>query len=412
MLRQTFSAIWTWTAGKLPTYKLPVLELTADTTLDSSVHNGHLLVCSAAITLTPAFQTMGSGFFCDVLNLSAGEITFGAGIIVSSGQTALGSNQFATLRGVTYSHGKVVFAAISSPVAAAASSGPGQVTTVSVSGIAATAASLGWAVPTSGGSPTNYVIQYSVLGANAWSSTSVPGTSTSAALSGLAASTAYVATVTAANAGGTSAPSAAVSFTTLAAVIAPGQVSGLAISAVQPTSLQLSWSAPATGGTATGYQVQYSSAGTAGWTTYASNLSATSILIGGLSAGTAYTFQVIASNADGAGPASASISATTPAAGGGVSSITWNVTPAGPYAAGGGSIGINVHVSPATAPVQFGLSSTATTPPTSWVAGGLVNTDLWGAYLPIPPATGTYYAWCEGTDGSALTVYATAFIVQ
>jgi len=40
-----------------------------------------------------------------------------------------------------------------------------------------------------------------------------------------------------------------------------------------------------------------------------------------------------------------------------------------------------------------------------------VNTDLWGAYVPIPATAGTWYAWCEGTDGSAPTVFPTAFAV-
>ena len=36
MLAQTFGATWTWIQGKLPLYKFPVLELTANTTLDGS----------------------------------------------------------------------------------------------------------------------------------------------------------------------------------------------------------------------------------------------------------------------------------------------------------------------------------------------------------------------------------------
>ncbi len=40
-----------------------------------------------------------------------------------------------------------------------------------------------------------------------------------------------------------------------------------------------------------------------------------------------------------------------------------------------------------------------------------VNTDLWGAFVPIPATAGTWYAWCEGSDGSTPTVYATPFTV-
>ena len=41
-----------------------------------------------------------------------------------------------------------------------------------------------------------------------------------------------------------------------------------------------------------------------------------------------------------------------------------------------------------------------------------VNTDLWGQYMPTPPTAGTWYAWAEGTDGSAVTVYPTSFTVN
>jgi hypothetical protein len=41
-----------------------------------------------------------------------------------------------------------------------------------------------------------------------------------------------------------------------------------------------------------------------------------------------------------------------------------------------------------------------------------VNTDLWGAYIGVPSTAGTYYMWAEGTDGSAVTVYAPPFVVQ
>jgi len=41
-----------------------------------------------------------------------------------------------------------------------------------------------------------------------------------------------------------------------------------------------------------------------------------------------------------------------------------------------------------------------------------VNTDLWGQYIDTPSTAGTYYMWAEGTDGSAVTVYSTPFVVQ
>jgi len=41
----------------------------------------------------------------------------------------------------------------------------------------------------------------------------------------------------------------------------------------------------------------------------------------------------------------------------------------------------------------------------------LVNSDLWGAYVATPAIAGVWYAWVEGTDGSAPTVYSTPFTV-
>ncbi len=126
---------------------------------------------------------------------------------------------------------------------------------------------------------------------------------------------------------------------------------------------------------------------------------------------TAYDFQVSATNAAGTGAASGTITATTGQSTGSVTAITWNVVPASSYTHGVGSIAVNVHVNPGTAAVQFGLSNAASVMPTSWVAGSYVNTDLWGAYLSTPSATGTWYVWACGTDGSCPTVYPTSFTV-
>jgi hypothetical protein len=42
----------------------------------------------------------------------------------------------------------------------------------------------------------------------------------------------------------------------------------------------------------------------------------------------------------------------------------------------------------------------------------LVNTDLWGNYVPTPATAGNWYVWAEGLDGSALTVSPAPFVVQ
>jgi hypothetical protein len=42
----------------------------------------------------------------------------------------------------------------------------------------------------------------------------------------------------------------------------------------------------------------------------------------------------------------------------------------------------------------------------------LVNTNLWGAYVPTPATAGNWYVWGEGLDGSGRTVSPSPFVVQ
>lgn len=226
MVRQTFSAVWPWIASKLVTFKPPVVEIAVNTTLDGTVHNGRVLVCSQPVTLTPIVANLGSGFQCEVLNLSAGSVVLAGVVVYSNGAAALAAGQAATIRCITYSGGTILYAFL----------GDGGV-----------------ASPPEGG--------------------------------------------------------------------------------------------------------------------------------------------------------------TNPPAGA-VTSIAWNVPPSGSFAHGTGVICVNAHATPATAALQFGFSLSATVHPTIWTAGVLVNTDLWGAYVPTPATAGTWYAWAAGTDGSAPTPYATPFVVS
>src|SRR5271166_1928067 len=136
MASQTFSAIWVWVAGKLPTYKAPVVEITTSINLDTTVHNGRILVCSQPITLTPLTTNMGNGFQCTVINASIGNISLGSGFVSSSGSLVLAPWQSATLCCVTYSGGTMAFAAM--PTAGSVTAVPGQVGGLSATGITTT----------------------------------------------------------------------------------------------------------------------------------------------------------------------------------------------------------------------------------------------------------------------------------
>jgi hypothetical protein len=109
---QTFSAIWAWIVSNQPSYKYPVAEITTNTTLSGTAHNGRILVCSQPVTLTPVFANMGSGFACSVINLSGSGVTFGVGIVTSSGASVLPAGVSCTMQGVTYSGGSVIYASI------------------------------------------------------------------------------------------------------------------------------------------------------------------------------------------------------------------------------------------------------------------------------------------------------------
>jgi uncharacterized protein YhjY with autotransporter beta-barrel domain len=136
-------------------------------------------------------------------------------------------------------------------------------------------------------------------------------------VSGLTNGTAYTFTVTATNSVGTGSASAASNSVTPSTV--PGAPTGVSATAGDALAT-VAFSAPASnGGTAiTGYTVVSSPAGGVD-----SNAGSTSLshAITGLTNGTAYTFTVTATNADGTGPASTASNSVTPKA---AQTITFN----------------------------------------------------------------------------------------
>jgi hypothetical protein len=214
LVRQTLGALWNWVASHLPGYRRPVVELTTNTTLDGSVHNGAILICSQPLTLTPAPLNMGNGFFCDVINVSGGQLVFGSGIVSSSGASSLPAGQSATLRGFTYSGGTMVFANLPAAGGGASLALPGQVSGLAAGSITASSVALSWAAPTSGGVSQSYTVQYRVTGSAQWSTGLTGVASTNGTVSGLMAATSYDFEVFAVNGAGSGQPSSVVSATT------------------------------------------------------------------------------------------------------------------------------------------------------------------------------------------------------
>jgi len=410
MTSQTFGAIWVWIAAKIPTYKEPIVEITTNTTLDTTVHNGRTLICSQPVTLTALTNNMGSGFGCSIINASSGNITLSSGFVTSSGSYTLAPWQFATLSCVTWSGGTIAFAAM--PGTASVIAPPGQVTGLSGSGTTSTTTTVTWQAPSSGGAVSSYFVQFRQTGSTSWTNSASVVAATTYQIIALLPSTSYDIEVTAQNAGGLGAASTVLTVVTSSvASTAPSQVTGLTATATSSTAVHLTWSAQTGTTAATSFTAQYRVTGTTSWTQI-TGITGTAEVISGLQAATGYDFSVIGINTTGLGPASVTVTATTQSASQSVSSITWNVTPSGTYTHDSGAIGVNAHVAPASSPVQFGFSPSATTPPTSWTAALAVNTDLWGAYVTTPATAGTWYVWAEGLDGTAPTVSPSPFTVQ
>jgi hypothetical protein len=410
MTSQTFGAIWAWIIAKIPTYKFQTVELTTNTTLDATVHNGRMLICSQPITLIPLTNNMGNGFCCTVINASSSNIALGSGFVSSNGSYILAPWQSANLSCITYSNGTIAFAAM--PGTATVSSAPGQVIGLSGSNTTSSTITASWQAPSSGGAVTSYIVQFRQTGSTFWTSSAPVINATTYQITALSPATSYDIVVEAQNSGGPGAASTVLTTaTSSAALSAPSQVIGLASTVTSGTAVQLTWSAQTGPTGATNFTAQYRITGSSNWTSI-TGITGLTQAISGLLPATSYDFSVIGLNSAGAGPVSLTVTATTQNLSQSVSSITWNVAPSGTYTHGSGAIGVNAHVSPASSAVQFGFSLSATTPPSNWTVALAVNTDLWGAYVTTPSTPGTWYAWAVGLDGSAPTVSSSPFVVQ
>ncbi len=268
------------------------------------------------------------------------------------------------------------------PVAPVIKTAPGAPTIGAVvSGNASVLVS--WLPPASdGGSPiTGFRVQPFIGGvASGAAQTAVGATTTSLNVTGLTNGVSYTFQVSAVNAIGTSSPSAASDAVTPATT--PGAPT-IGTATRGNASATVRWTAPASnGGSAiTGYSVQSFVAGLPDGAPRAAVAGATSLVVTGLTNGTAYTFQVSAVNAIGTGSPSASSNAVTPAttpgaptigtATGGNASAT--VTWTAPGNTGGSPItGYSIRVVNA-AGAQVGALRPAGAAATSLVVTGLVN---------------------------------------
>jgi chitinase len=198
---------------------------------------------------------------------------------------------------------------------------PAAPTALAATATTSSSTTLSWDAATisGGGTVTGYTIY-----ANGTEIGSVSGTVTRFTATSLAASTAYAFTVTATDSAGTSAKSTALSVTTPAGKV-PAAPTGLTDSALTSTSVALAWTAPATpaGASLSGYTILNN--GTVVGTT-----TGTSFTVTGLTAATAYSLTVEATDQYGTSKPSAALSVKTAAASSGSSGDTeipvWSAT--------------------------------------------------------------------------------------
>ncbi len=195
---------------------------------------------------------------------------------------------------------------------------PGAPTSVSATTGELGQSTVQWTAPTSGGAVESYKVT-PYIGTTAQTSVTVPAGTTEKVVTGLTGGTTYTFVVSAMNEGGSTASSPSNPVTPTAPTV-PGAPTG-AHAEAGANSATMTWTAPESNGGSpiTGYKVTpYLNGTTAQSPTTVGNVTSTTVT--GLTAGSGYTFTVIAVNAVGPGPESSPSNSVVP--------ITLN--PAGP----------------------------------------------------------------------------------
>jgi hypothetical protein len=169
--------------------------------------------------------------------------------------------------------------------------------------------SLTWAHPTTGGTPTTYVIEAGGASGQAnLANFATSSTATAFSASGVPSGTYYL-RVRARNAAGTSAPSNEATLVVGTPLPVPGAPSGLRAS-VSGSTVTLSWTAPSSGGAPSSYILDAGTAsGQSNLGSFPTSGAATQITVSGVSSGV-YFVRVRAANASGPGGPSNEVTVT------------------------------------------------------------------------------------------------------
>ncbi|WP_256788232.1 putative Ig domain-containing protein [Frankia sp. AvcI1] len=237
-----------------------------------------------------------------------------------------------------------------------------------------TSATVTWVAPASNGSTITGYLVTPIRNGVAQTPVSFDASTTTRTLTGLTAAASYTFTVAAVNAVGTGAASPA-----SAAVVPYALPAAPTITAVSAgsTSANLSWTAPASNGSAiTGYVVTPYIGGVA-QTAQTFTSTATTQSITGLTGGTTYTFRVAAINAAGTGPQSAASSAVT------INASPGLALPAPPLGEVGAAYTDQFTVTGGTSPFTWSISSGSLPP-------GLILNATSGLVSGTPTTAGSY----------------------
>ncbi len=383
---QSFGSIWSYVQSKMPSLQQKVVELTANTVLDSTTHNNRVLVVSTALTLTANFMNTGPGFACTLINLSAGAVTMGTGISSGAGGSVLPPGAMATLVGISYSGGSFVWWSGLVPNAP----------TITIAAITAPSAGTSFVV---GGGIFNdapSALDYSTDGGTTWIAVPSPVISADAysfTVPGLTAGTysirvrdhGNIAVVGASNSFTVVAPSVALNPPPLAATLnVPMNISGTVLPAGSAVQIGLSTS---------------TTVAPTSWVAATVNNGTWSGSVLPLATGTYYVWAQQTSMAS-VGVVSAAISIVK-------ASVTVSAPATG---AVGVALAVTGSVVPAADAVNIQLSTNNSVAPTGgWIAATNSGGSISGALT--PQNAGTNYVWAQDA-ANGLTAVSAAIIVS